>query len=161
MVQRGLSTVTACLLTSRGFNNTDTTEHSDQDLQGPRVHLQHFPCGALLSDAPPDLPLLFSQPLPRAPSPPRAAWVLLLRWFGNVSPDTSQGTWEIPLICLLSACPPMSGKSISFTSCFSVIHREKVNLLPPWNEMGISYMVLPIGNKVTRIYYKLLHISCL
>ena len=89
-----------------------------------------FPVGPSSLMPPPDLPLLFSQPLPRAPSPPHTAWVLLLCWFGNVSPDTSQGAWEIPLICLLSACSPKSGKSISFTSCFSVIHREKVNLLP-------------------------------
>lgn len=37
-------------------------------------------------------------------------------------------------------------------SSFPVVHREKINLLPPWNEMGISHMVLPIGKNVTRIY---------
>lgn len=96
MVQQGLGTVNAGLLTSRGFNNTDTTEYSDQDFPDS---LCAFP--ALTLRGPPlwcphALPLLFSQPLPRAWSLLRSAWVLLLRWFGNVAPDTSQGTWEIP-----------------------------------------------------------------
>lgn len=96
MVQQGLSTANAGLLTSRGFNNTDTTEYSDQDLPDS---LCAFPALSLRGPSlwhPHALPLLFSQPLPRAWSLLCSAWVLLLRWFGNVAPDTSQGIWEIP-----------------------------------------------------------------